>query len=219
MHYYNLQKNWRKITRHLNNPTVSHALVRDFNLFTMGTWATPFTPGMLPEDVESCDWRCEGRRGPMPHYWRYVKHSACHWVVNFTLQLAQLVEPKKNWCIVTSDEHSTVWDGGSILFDFNFQALGISATECWQEARYGKNAKVLDPGSELSCFTPAPYFWSYFDKDEKNAALQAVVENAKNYIERLQQNQKHLPETVIQQLFQEAREAIHLVNKNRNDAA
>jgi hypothetical protein len=30
-----------------------------------------------------------------------------------------------------SDEHSTVWDGKDALFDFNFLALGITATECF----------------------------------------------------------------------------------------
>ena len=43
-----------------------------------------------------------------------MKHAACHWLVNFALELAQLVEPDRKWRIITSDKHSTVWDGGDM---------------------------------------------------------------------------------------------------------
>ena len=45
------------------------------------------------------------------HFWKYCKHAACHWLVNFTLELAQVVKPKHIWRIITLDEHSTVWGG------------------------------------------------------------------------------------------------------------
>jgi hypothetical protein len=57
-------------------------------------------------------------------------YGACHWLVNFNLKLAMLVEPEKPWRIVTSDKHSTVWDGAHTLFEFNFLAFGIPAQEC-----------------------------------------------------------------------------------------
>jgi hypothetical protein len=67
---------------------------------------------------------------------------ACHWLVNFTLRLAMLVQPKKRWRIITSEKHSTVWDGGDTLFDFNFQAFGIDPNECFDAAF----EKELEPG-------------------------------------------------------------------------
>jgi hypothetical protein len=83
----------------------------------------------------------------MPRYWRYVKHGACHWLANFVLRLACLAEPKRAWRIVTSDKHSTVWDGARTLFEFNFQALGIDAQECWETVAVG--GYELTPGAYM----------------------------------------------------------------------
>ena len=64
-----------------------------------------------------------------------MKHAACHWLVNFNRQLAIRAEPKEAWRIVTSKEHSTVWDGDETLFDMNLLALGVDADEAWRMAR------------------------------------------------------------------------------------
>lgn len=85
---------------------------------------------MVPFEFESCDWYCN-RKGRRPAYWNYVKHGACHWLVNFNLKLAMLVEPERDWRIITSDDHSSVWDGKNTLFDFNFSALGVHPDECF----------------------------------------------------------------------------------------
>jgi hypothetical protein len=55
--------------------------------------------------------------------------------------------PRRTWRIITSPEHSTVWDGDQLLFDFNFQAMGIDAGECFQlaykrELKPGQHKKV-----------------------------------------------------------------------------
>jgi hypothetical protein len=124
MRYYDLRRHWtKKILPHLEDPELNAILVRDFNRFTYGQWGKPFCPGDYPHDFETYDW-WQSHRGPLPRYWRYVKHAACHWIVNFTLHLAMLAEPQRTWRIVTSARHSTVWDGKRTLFDFNFQALG-----------------------------------------------------------------------------------------------
>jgi hypothetical protein len=72
--------------------------------------------------------------------------------VNFSLRLATLVEPEKPWRIITSQKHSTVWDGGDTLFDFNFQAFGIDPNECFEtafekELKLGKYLRVYLPES------------------------------------------------------------------------
>jgi len=85
--YYDLKKNWRKVKRHIGHPDVEAILVRDFNRYTWGRWRKKFQPGMVPHEFEYCDWCC-GHRGPMPKFWQYTKHSACHWLVNFSLRLA-----------------------------------------------------------------------------------------------------------------------------------
>jgi hypothetical protein len=143
---------------HLGDPELNRIFVQEFNKYTWGRWRKKFTAGHFPDEFESCDWRFDrAKRGPMPRYWRYVKHAACHWIVNFALKLAMLAEPGKPWRIITSDEHSTVWDGGDTLFDFNFLALGISADECFKNAIAGKNNKMMPVGKYLKVYYPAHY--------------------------------------------------------------
>ena len=147
MRYYDVTRHWtRRIESHLQDETLNNILVADFNDYTQSRWGKVFYPGMYPEDIESCDWRLN-HRGRTPRFWRYVKHGACHWIVNFCMRLATLVEPTRNWRILTSDEHSTVWDGKNTLFEFNYLALGISAEECFASA----NAEELLPGEYLVC--------------------------------------------------------------------
>jgi hypothetical protein len=79
-------------------------------------------------------------------------------LVNFNLRLAMLVEPDRQWRILTSRMHSTVWDGKSTLFDFNFQALGISPDESFKIA----NWRQLKPGKYKVTYL-VPYY-----KDDPN---------------------------------------------------
>src|SRR6266446_987747 len=130
MQYYDLKKNWRKVKRHLNNKEVVRVLVRDFNKYTEGRSGRKFSKGQVPFEFESCDWWLD-HKGRIPAYWQYVKHSACHWLVNFNLEMAKCVMPDEEWRILTSDEHSTVWNGNDLLFDFNFLALGVEPEECF----------------------------------------------------------------------------------------
>jgi hypothetical protein len=60
---------------------------------------------------------------------------------------------------VTSDKHSTVWDGDRTLFDFNYQAMGIDARQCWERAAVG--------GYEL---TPGAYMKVHYAEHWKKAA-------------------------------------------------
>ena len=82
-----------------------------------------------------------------------MKHAACHWLVNFNLRLAQLAEPSRSWRIVTSDAHSTVWDGKQTLFEFNFLAFDISADDCFALA----NVDHLPVGKEYRAGRPLPW--------------------------------------------------------------
>ena len=146
MHYYDLKRNWKQIQPHLDDQVLNALLVRDFNKFTYGRWRQPFKKGMYPRDFETCDWDL-GHRGKEPRFWRYVKHAACHWLVNFSLHLAMLTVPKKSLRLITSDQHSTVWDGEDLLFDFNYQAMGVPAQDCFDLAF--NTGQALQPGALL----------------------------------------------------------------------
>ncbi len=90
--------------------------------------------------------------------WKYTKHAACHWLVNFNLKLATLSEPKHTWRILTSPLHSTVWNGEDILFEFNFKAFGVKADECFELA----NQTELLPGEYHKT-----YVTTHFKRDKK----------------------------------------------------
>jgi hypothetical protein len=145
LRYYNFRRQWTKrIVPHLADEKLNAILVRDFNKYTYGRWRERFKPGDLPCQFESCGWHLD-RRPPHPRFWDYVKHAACHWLVNFNLGLATLAEPERPWRIITSDRHSSVWDGRVTLFDLNFSALGVSPQECFTLA-YDRD---LPPGRLL----------------------------------------------------------------------
>ena len=146
MKYYDLKRNWPRVRPHLSDERIQSTLIRDFHHFTFGRWHRPFLKGMTPHEFESCDWWCD-HRGPMPAFWHYAKHAACHWICNWALELAMASVPRRTWRIITAPEHSTVWDGDQLLFDFNFQAMGISADECFElaykrELKPGQHKKV-----------------------------------------------------------------------------
>ena len=167
LRYYDLRRHWTKrIVPHLGDRQLNDILVRDFNRFTYGRWRERFKPGDLPCHFESCDWHLF-HRPPHPRFWAYVKHAACHWLVNFNLRLATLAEPKHSWRILTSDRHSTVSDGRRTLFEFNFLALGIGPTECFRLA----NETVLPVGKPLKVNLARHYTLDSPDLHPTSAAI------------------------------------------------
>ncbi len=95
MRYYDVSRHWtRRIEPHLADEQLNTILARDFNRYTFGRWGQRFTRGRCPLEFASCDWHLQ-HRGPFPRFWRYVKHGACHWLVNFALRLATLTDPAR----------------------------------------------------------------------------------------------------------------------------
>jgi len=98
----------------------------------------------------SPDWRCERwnddgrmRPGPVPHFFDFVCLRACHWLVDVNAWVATKVEPGRAWQVLTSDRHSTLWDGRRTLFDLNYVALGISVAECWALAAGRYHSRIV----------------------------------------------------------------------------
>ncbi len=151
MKYYPFVKNWKKIKPLIESESVQKIMVADFNKFTYGMWKKRFVKGMRPRQFEGCDWGWD-RKGRRPEYWEYVKHAACHWLVNYQLELARLVSPKRQWRIITSQDHSTVWDGQDTLFDMNFSALQVPADEAFKIA----NKKEMPIGKPIKVYEASP---------------------------------------------------------------
>lgn len=180
MRYYDFRRHWtKKIEPHLSDPEVSSVLIRDMNKFTIGRWGKEFLPGDTPHKWESSDWFMEAR---WSRFFEYVKHSACHYLVNFNLRLAEAVQPQRPWRIVSSDAHSMVWDGNETLFDMNFCALGISPHRAFTMASGGHNREQVGIGEEIQVWYAAPCFLEIPDgqfreriEEGYKADLQALV--------------------------------------------
>jgi len=138
MEYYDIKKNWKKkIKPHLTNKALNRILVKDFRQYMrLRNWDFEFKEGMFPFEFESCDWYLD-KKGRPPEYWKCVKHGACHFLVRYNLKLAMLVDPSRKWRVLTYDLHSTVWDGDSTIFEFNYYAFGIPADEAFERAAFG----------------------------------------------------------------------------------
>lgn len=153
LRYYDPVKNWRKLAVHLT--AAEPTLIRDFGLFVWYKHHNKnFISGMVPHDFENADtWILRpGRRGPKPAYWSYIKCGACHWLVNHNLELIQRACPKYSWRIITSNRHSTVFNGEDLLFDLNYFAIRIPPKKAYRLAR--TNGIVLPPGEHYSCTPP-----------------------------------------------------------------
>jgi hypothetical protein len=171
MRYYDLTKNWRKVKPHLADKKLNHIMRRDFQKYVTGRWGKIFLPGQFPRNFEASDWWTE-RKGRRPQWWNFVSHGACHWLVNTALRMAILAEPYRPWRIITSDKHSTVWDGETTLFEFNFQAFGTPADECFAAAtETDANPRELNPGEERKVGYPEHY------SVEQNRRLELVAAN------------------------------------------
>jgi hypothetical protein len=79
-----------------------------------------------------------------------------------------LVMPERPWRIITSEKHSTVWDGGDLIFDFNFQAFGIDPNECFADAADNE----LPPGKYLRV-----YFAEHYSVDQRRLIRRARLKD------------------------------------------
>jgi hypothetical protein len=146
--YYDLRRYWmHRIVPHLGDAELNRVLTSDMDKFSC--W--PFSPEDYPCYCESSDWR-HAHRGRHPRFWRYVCSGACHWLVNFALRLASLVEPDQPWRIITSTKHSTVWNGADLLFEFIYLAMDAPARSCFEAAN--KDGRVLPIGEYLKTGVP-----------------------------------------------------------------
>ena len=82
-------------------------------------------------------------------------------LVNFNLILAQLAEPKKEWRIVTSQLHSTVWDGELTLFDLNgLVFFKDDAPECFIYAAFVPGSEELAIGELVKTVLPGGFTYA-----------------------------------------------------------
>jgi hypothetical protein len=166
-----------------------------------------WTKRIVPHLSGPYDWRLD-HRGLEAQYWHLNRRFAGQSSVNVSLRLAMLAEPRRPWRIVTSARHSTVWNGGDVLFDIHFCGLGISAARAWALAALEPDTRRLSPG------TPAQlYFANDYPTDQIDDAREMIdglrkfwqtgdLEALKTLFERFRfQHNADSPANVVHQLI------------------
>ncbi len=97
----------------------------------------PFLPRqgelLRPIDIETSDWRWLQPPGRPPTWHSYTTSHLCHWLCYPNLLLAQHLFPQVDWCIVSSEKHSTVVNFSSrLVFDLYYSAADVSMEGCLQ---------------------------------------------------------------------------------------
>ena len=137
--YYPIAKNWRKLKPIFESQYISE-FWRDqlWNMAEQHNWTgrlvTLQNPLSRPKDFDISDWRFD-RRGRPPEWHDYVVYRACHYMGRVYHEVISMVEPNECWSLVKSQAHTTCWNRRrNILFDPQFQALGIAAREAFNLA-------------------------------------------------------------------------------------
>jgi hypothetical protein len=163
--YYDFSRHWSKLLLPvIESPQAQCILKEDFRMYlaikrenfveqarrnqiaiTGHEWR--YDPEKMPVDYDSCAWRF-GRRLPAWH--TYVCHGACHFIVNTLLYVASTAMPTRAWRIVTSDAHSTLWDGQYTLFDLNFVTIKVPVETCIKVTFEHPSCQILQVGQYLT---------------------------------------------------------------------
>ena len=149
MKYYDIKKKWKSIRPFAESDEATSIWYYHFERYARKQkWSSkPLSPTLTPSDYDNCSWRFghheDPRRGRRPHFWQYACHGSCHFNVYLNLYLAECIEPDRMWVVVSSDDHSTVWDGDDTIFDLNFSAIGVPIEECWELAAKQKSSRIV----------------------------------------------------------------------------
>lgn len=152
--HFDIQKHWRKlgpIFKSEEAGKIWQPCMEDWGTLERGKKYTDSRPHPTPFSYDSPDWWCERhKRGPLPAFYAFTCHRACHWLVDLCLYVAMTAYPDVRWRILTHWQlHSTVWNGDlktPVLFDANYSAHGVSAKEGLERAYKGRQ---LPPGRYL----------------------------------------------------------------------
>lgn len=128
--YFDVSKHWNKL-----NPIYESNEIKEFVLLQLNEYLEvkaeddgytfkPLTEFEYPYLYNMDCWICNGRKRRLK-YFNWVLHRACHYMAPVNLEVIAEAFPNKEWRLVNSDFHSTVWDGERTVYDLNYKALGV----------------------------------------------------------------------------------------------
>lgn len=138
--YLDVQKHWRKLGPIFHCPRAAciwlPCMIEYWQVRAHDNhykYNPPRIEPYCPSVFDSCDWRFNrSKPGRAPEFWDFVCHGACHWIVDLDLFVAINAYPSVPWQILSSNRHSTVWNGdyhNPVLFDINYLALEVAPAE------------------------------------------------------------------------------------------
>jgi hypothetical protein len=176
--YYDIQKNWNKFANYFKTKKVRQEIVAGLIIdyfweseregSSMSTQDFIFPRyrknenygkldfgDMLPKHFNKHHYELwlNYDRGILPKYCDYVKGGWCHNSVNMCMEVLNQhnlrTRDKRDWRIVTSPKHSTIWDGHNTLFDLQYLAFGFPVEQAYEEAFIDEESKILPVGEFL----------------------------------------------------------------------
>lgn len=139
--YLDLEKHWEKLKPYFQSQEAKTIWFREMVTFDVSRMFDyeledelkdknyDYEKTLFPSYFDYFNSKREGK----PAFWDYAVHLACHWVAPTNLYVAMKSFPERDWRIITSEPHTTVWDGEDTFFDTNFYAFGIDANKTAKE--------------------------------------------------------------------------------------
>jgi hypothetical protein len=153
--YFDHRKHWRKLQPIFESDEIKDVSNREMNSFKLAD----YHPGnrvyrtfRYPEEYDYGDWRFWRGRGRPANYLKWVCAGSCHWSAVVNLHVLKIYQPEIPWQLVTSRDHSTVWDGNKLIFDMQYYALTVPIDELVAIVNSSKNRKIYPPGLILNHF-------------------------------------------------------------------
>jgi hypothetical protein len=132
--YFDIEAHWDGLEPIYESDNVKLACRVEYNSLLIARWLVDGKCYPLelhknfkyPEFFDETDWRTEQPEKP---YYKWTCSESCHWISNVNLLVAMFYQPEREWRLIKSREHSTVWDGETTIFETQFLALGIPVEE------------------------------------------------------------------------------------------
>ena len=160
--YFDISRHWKTLNPIYESPEIRELALYEMNCYrecqalNYGIKFKEIKEFRYPGYFDSCDWRCD-RRGRPPLYDNWICHSACHWIANINMAVVKKAFPNREWRVINSYFHSTVFDGDRTIYDTNLKGMNISIQ---MVIDWINN----DPSSEIHPVGLIPY--NFLEKDE-----------------------------------------------------